>query len=161
MRSSNAAVVGARPFSKRLLCASFALSVIALAMAACGGGEDENGTIAGEAVTITTEIDFTTEPYSGTFSVDEGSEALGCESGTFVDTAVEDGVNKRLTCEEGDRQGTFTIFFQPMGEEPGRPWRVESATGDFSGLQGEGDFSVDLSDDETSGVETLIGEISY
>lgn len=130
-----------------------------LALAACG--EEADPASRGEAVTITTEIDFSSEPFHGTFSVSEGSDALGCAKGTFIDTPVEDGVNKELTCEEGERQGTIIILFQPRGDEDGRPWRVASATGDFSDLEGGGEFSVDLADDEKSGVETLTGEISY
>jgi hypothetical protein len=161
MRSWNAAVVKPMPSRTRLLCSASVLTAIALALAACGDG-DEDGGIEGEAVTITTEIDFTNQPPKGTFSVDEGSEALGCESGAFVDTEVDDGVNKQLTCEEGGRQGTFTIFFQPEGDLSDRRWRVESATGDFSGLAGEGDFSLEINDeDEDAGVETLTGEITY
>jgi hypothetical protein len=162
MRSkSNASVVETTPCPKRFLCAVSFLAVILLTLGACGGDEDgdEAGASEAGAVTITTKIDFTDKPYRGTFSVEEGSEALGCASGTFVDIEVDIGLNKKMTCEEGERQGTFTIFFEEG--QPGAGWRVEKATGDFSGLQGFGDFSLDLSKDEKSGVETFTGNINY
>lgn len=136
-------------YRKRLLGTTPLLTMAVLALAACR-----------ETVTVTTAIDFSSQPYHGTFSVDEGADALGCASGTFVDTVLPEGINKEMTCEEGAGQGSFTIFFDPIGEEPGQPWRVVSATGDFRGLEGDGEFSIEYSDDQT-GVETLIGKISY
>lgn len=129
----------------------------------CGGDDDAEGTSAGTgSLTIVTDIDFSSEPYRGTFEVTEGSDELGCSGGTFLDqNAGEDGVNKVLTCTDGERSGSFTILFHPTPEESDvSRWQVVRATGDFTGLEGEGDFSVDYSDDEESGVETLTGEVS-
>jgi hypothetical protein len=134
------------------------LALIALAplalVAGCGGEESGSGSI-----TLTTEIDFAAgEMPRGTFDVTEGERFLGCSSGTFVDLEAEGGVNKILTCDEGDKEGTFTIFFTPPEDSP---WRVVEETGDFSGLEGEGEFSVEVNEEEESGVETLTGEVSY
>src|SRR4029450_5557589 len=124
----------------------------------CGGDDDGEGTSADTgSLTIVTDIDFTSEPYTGTFEVTEGSDELGCSGGTFVDQNVGgDDVDKGLTGADGERSGSFTILFHPTPEESDvSRWQVVRATGDFTGLEGEGDFSVDYSDDEESGVETL------
>jgi hypothetical protein len=129
----------------------------------CGGDDDGEGTSADTgSLTIVTDIDFTSEPYTGTFEVTEGSDELGCSGGTFVDQNVGgDDVDKVLTCTDGERSGSFTILFHPTPEESDvSRWQVVRATGDFTGLEGEGDFSVDYSDDEESGVETLTGDVS-
>ncbi len=119
---------------------------------------------AGGAVTIATEIDFSSEPFNGTFEVTEGSDVLGCSQGTFVDTPTAQGIDKLLTCESGERSGTFTANFTLQdipgpGDENGR-WRIAGATGDFTGLSGGGDFSV-VEETPDSGTETLTGEIEY
>jgi hypothetical protein len=59
---------------------------------------------------LETEIDFSLEPYSGTFEVTEGAEILGCVSGSFVDTMSASGDFKELTCESGERSGTTGNF---------------------------------------------------
>lgn len=108
-------------------------------------------------MTITTQIDFTEEPFQGTFEVLEGADALGCSSGTFVDTPTERGVHKEFTCESGTGTGTFTAEFFP----PGGPWKIVDADDDFGELSGWGAFAVtpDETDPENTGVETFIGEI--
>ncbi len=115
-------------------------------------------------VTITTQVDFSSEPIHGTFEVPEGSDVLGCSRGTFVDTPTEQGIDKLLTCESGERSGTFTANFTPQdisgpGDQNG-PWRIVGATGDFTGLSGSGDFSV-VEEASDSGTETLTGKIEY
>jgi len=134
-----------------------AATVFALGVAGCGGSDNEG------SLTITTDIDFKSEPYEGTFEVSEGEDVLGCSSGAFVDHEVGDGVNKVSTCADGERSGTFTIFFEPRDALLAHvsPWRVVAATGDFSGLEGEGDFSLDVNEDDESGVETFTGDIEY
>ena len=118
----------------------------------------------GGTVTISTQIDFSSEPFNGTFEVTEGSDVLGCSRGTFVDTPTQQGINKLLTCEAGERSGTFTANFSPQdipgpGDQNG-PWRIVAATEDFTGLSGSGDFSV-VEETPDSGTETLTGEIEY
>jgi hypothetical protein len=116
-------------------------------------------------ITITTHIDFSAEPYHGTFEVTEGPEVLGCVSGSFVDTPTASAVLKKLTCESGTRSGTFTVEFNPQnipgpGDENG-PWTIKEGTADFAELSGGGDFSVINDDAAQSGVETLTGEIQF
>ena len=67
-----------------------------------------------------------------------------------------------MTCTDGERSGSFTILFHPTGEESDvSRWQFVRGTGEFTGIAGEGDFSVDYSDDEDSGVETLAGDVSF
>lgn len=127
-----------------------------LLVGACGSDEPTAG-----PVTIETAPDFSARPVVGTFQVTEGAATLGCSGGTFADTfdeATED-VSKVMTCSEPDT-GTFTIVFDPDGYDTGPgesngPWRIVDATGDFAGVQGEGDFWL------ISDVETYSGDIEY
>jgi hypothetical protein len=127
----------------------------------CGGDDDTES----RSLTVVTDIDFSREPYKGTFEVTEGADALGCSSGKFVDKNVgEQDVEKVSICTEVPRQrsGTFTILFHPTGEEGDvSRWEFVRGTGDFAGIEGEGDFSVDYSDDEETGVETLTGDVRF
>jgi hypothetical protein len=113
---------------------------------------------------LETEIDFSAEPYSGTFEVTEGAEILGCVSGSFVDTLSASGDFKELTCESGERSRTFTIEFNPpnvwMAEWTG-PWTVKEGRDDFSGLSGGGEFQAVFDLEDQSGVEIYTGEIEY
>lgn len=121
-------------------------------------------------VTIVTDIDFSEEPFSGPFEVTEGAEILGCSSGGFVDhpggvvPGARGVITKNFTCGDGGT-GTFTANFQPF--TPADPscdgsghWNITDATGDFTGLRGEGDFCVVLTGPE-SGEETLTGSIHF
>ena len=129
-----------------------------VAVASCGPSP-QKGTI-----TLETEIDFSAEPYSGTFEVTEGAELLGCVSGSFVDTLSASGDFKELTCESGERSGTFTIEFDPPNvwmAEPSGPWTVKEGTDDFSGLSGGGEFQGIFDLEDQSGVSTYTGEIEY
>lgn len=122
-------------------------------VAACATGPAQN------SATIITQIDFTTEPFNGTFEVTEGADVLGCSSGTFVDTPTGRGIHKEFTCESGARIGTFTAEFFPPG---GGPWKIVNAIDDFSGLSGWGAFALTPSNaGESAGVETFIGEIQF
>lgn len=119
-----------------------------------------------ENITIVTHIDFSAEPYQGTFELTDGPDFLGCERGTFVDTPAGDSVLKELTCEAGERSGTITLEFTPQdipGDQSGQngPWSVKDGSDDFSGLSGDGDFWVIYTDGGESGVETFIGEVQY
>jgi hypothetical protein len=128
------------------------------------GGDDEDpapGSTA-SSVGITTDVDFGEEPFSGTFEVTEGADALGCATGTFVDATGDEEIEKTFTCTDGLREGTFTaLITRPSEEGEQTPWRVVDATADFAGLEGEGEFSVDEDDEDKTGVETLTGEVAY
>lgn len=122
-------------------------------------------------VTIVTDIDFTSDPFSGTFVVTDGAELLGCSEGTFVDWPS--GINppsggalaKYFTCDSPG-SGGFVANFQTWtgksgpGEGNGN-WNVTGGTGDFARLHGQGDFWVVLSEGGLSGVETLTGSIHF
>ena len=122
-------------------------------LTACAGGPTSG------PITLVTQIDFSSQPFTGTFQVTQGSQILGCSEGTFVDTPTEDAVHKLLTCESGSNTGAFTIEFVPI--EEGVPWSVVDATGDFAGLTGTGEFTLEASEDQLSGVETFAGDIEY
>lgn len=146
-------------------------------LAACSDPEpradDEStrrGPVPGEAVSMVTDVDFSSAPFSGTFRVDEGSDVLGCSSGTFVDSRADfDGIYKILTCDDGGT-GTFTVRAHTMtlGCKDGPPevckgtWSIDFplSTGDFVGVQGFGEFEV-MFDEPNSAVETLEGEIHF
>jgi hypothetical protein len=118
-------------------------------LAACATGPTQGST------TIITQIDFTTQPFKGTFKVTEGADVLGCSSGTFVDTPTDRGVHKKFSCESGTRMGTFTAEFFP----PGGPWKIVNGIDDFSGLSGWGAMALTQQVGATTGVETFIGEV--
>ena len=99
--------------------------------------------IAGPTIVIETVIDF--DSGTGTFEVTTGSDALGCSSGTVIETGGPGGIINELTCEEGGG-GTVTIQWQidDRAAGPGDvngPWSVIDATGDFAGALGEGLWS--------------------
>ena len=93
----------------------------------------------------------------------EGADALGCATGTFVEAGTgNEEIEKTFTCTDGSREGTFTALITRSGEEGEQtPWRVSDATEDFTGLEGDGDFSVDQNEEDKTGVETLTGEVAY
>jgi len=120
-------------------------------------------------VTIVTAISFATFPFSGTFAVVEGADTLGCSAGEFVDhpsgfePPTRGNIAKIFTCTTGGN-GTFTANFEPTlkpgpGDGNGH-WNITDATDDFTGLHGEGDFSVTFTPPD-SGVETLTGDVHY
>ena len=129
----------------------------------CGGDDEDPATgSTASSVEITTEIDFSEQPFSGTFEVNEGADALGCTTGTFVDGTGDEEIEKTFTCTDGPREGTFTALITLPGEEGEQtPWRIVDATADFTGLEGDGEFSVDENDEDKTGVETLTGEVAY
>ena len=142
--------------------------LLAVFVVAATGCSDDAATAG--PVTIETEIRFAEEGIAGTFVVTEGTDVLGCMSGSFADVDfVEVGdlvdVTKVLTCESGEREGSFSVVFTPDENAPGPgeqngPWTVTEATGDFTGLQGGGDFSF-VATSDTEGNETLTGTIEY
>lgn len=125
-------------------------------------------------VTIQTDIDFTTSPFSGDFEVTEGAEILGCSTGTFVDfphsQAAPSAIDKVFTCTDGG-SGQFVATFRPTPQPgPGHGnghWNVTSGTDDFASLRGQGDFWVVFTDFDpetgrpTAGEETLTGEVHF
>ena len=137
-------------------------------LAGCGGDDEGPATDSTSgSIEITTEVDFSEEPFSGTFAVAEGADALGCATGTFVDSpgvesAGNQEIEKTFTCTDGSREGTFTALITlPREEGEKTPWRVVDAIDDFTGLEGDGEFSVDENEENKTGVEILTGEVAY
>jgi hypothetical protein len=122
-------------------------------------------------VTIVTQIDFSTFPFHGTFSVVDGASLLGCSGGTFVDHPIAlashgaSAKEKDLTCAAGEASGSsFIVIFQ-VTPAPGPGlgnghWEVFTGTGAFANLHGGGDFSV-VPTSPTTGMETLTGTIKF
>ncbi|MBN4047467.1 hypothetical protein JYT71_00515 [Acidimicrobiaceae bacterium AH-315-P05] len=121
---------------------------------------------------IQTQTTFSeTDVPMGTFDVATGADVLGCSSGTFVESAVDEidddlvEVTQVFTCESGPKVGTFSARFIPGQDvdEPDLqtgPWEVGEGTEDFAGLVGGGDFSV-VYGPSFSGIETLAGTIEF
>jgi hypothetical protein len=159
---------------------SLAATVFAVLVTACHTGPIEPGnspthepqfsTKPVGPVTINTVIDFTEFPFSGTFTVSEGSELLGCSAGTFVDVPAggfsRGAIRKTFTCTTGPNAGsTFTVSFRPTpAPGPGQAnghWQVIGGTGAYANLRGQGDFSVVFSETTPEGFETLTGSIHF
>jgi hypothetical protein len=130
----------------RLLIWLVLVVVVGTLVAACATGPTQS------SVAITTQIDFSGEAPNGTFEVNEGADVLGCSSGTFADSQTESGLHKEFTCESGTKTGTFTAEFSP----PSGPWKIVDATDEFSGLSGEGDFSLAPASEVDEGTEVSL-----
>jgi len=84
--------------------------------------------------------------FGGTFVVDQGAHVLGCDSGSVAESGSPQGITNTFTCEDGDREGSFTFRWTIVegSDGPGDangPWTVVGTTGDFAGLAGEGLWS--------------------
>lgn len=104
--------------------------------------------IAEGTINIETEVPPPSEGRTpaGTFVVDQGADVLGCSSGSVVQGPSPQGIFNAFTCEDGDREGTFTFVWSIIdgSDGPGDfngPWSVLDTTGDFAGLTGEGLWS--------------------
>jgi hypothetical protein len=148
-------------------------------LAGCSGGDDGS-------FTLVMDFAFYETPVSGTFTVSEGSNALGCSRGTFVDKtefAPVPRMTEELTCTDGGRTGSFIIRVLPAhpASQPNEAdpevetgtatdtdpepietrWRFDGGTGDFTGLEGEGDLILELNGNEFSGVGTVTGNVVF
>jgi hypothetical protein len=118
------------------------------------------GTVEPASITIEHKLDISARPIAGTFEVMEGADTLGCSSGTFVDVPNPIGELKRVMTCSGPNTGTFTHTFDVVGSYSGPgdqngPWLMLDATGDFTGLQGGGDWWA------IGTTETITGDIEY
>lgn len=141
--------------------------VLAAATMVTGYGGGGGGESTGEPApfTIVTTVDFLADPPSGTFDVEQGSDALGCSGGTFVDHPLLEGdfgtgqsggvLLKVLTCTNGERSGSFLIHFQMAFER----WKFHGGTGDFRTVEGEGHYFIRRGD--FGGIETLCGTVRF
>lgn len=160
------------------------VSVLALVVGACGGGEDGEGAAAdtsaapttepGEAIVIRTRMVIAAtagaEPIA-TGEVLEGSTLGGsplCAGGTIRDShasldpavAPLGLIDRMITCSDG----TVRIVFTP-GEAQGQTqtgsWTIVSGSGTFEGLRGTGEMEVAYDpDDDSLGLETLTGTVT-
>jgi hypothetical protein len=128
------------------------------------GGEKIIITFPYDGSTVSELILGNVESMKGTFEVIYGADVLGCEQGSFVEWIGEipQGTAdlKELTCESGERSGTFTVS-QLLAFYSGGPMYLTRATDDFYGLSGEGEWFAVENEDEDIVVETLIGKIKY
>lgn len=149
------------------IVAATALAALSLAGAAAAAGPPS-------PVAIDAVIDFSSVPFSGTFTVSEGAGALGCAGGTFVDSPPDVGqLERQFACTSGAGAGDeFLVLFKndctflSHGTFQCRPgpgylgqgqWMILSGTGAFDGLHGSGDMFVVRTDD--IGHETWTGRI--
>ncbi len=126
--------------------------------------EPASGETGDDIINIETEVDFESEPPGGTFVVDQGADQLGCRSGSVVEKAGQPRITNTFTCEDGDREGTFTFMWMVVegSEGPGDfngPWSVLDATGDFAGLTGEGLWSGVV--EEETGFGSFPGAVEF
>lgn len=152
-----------------------AIVVVVLVAGACGATQESEPTTTPPPTTVPTTVAPTTAPTeaveamqfgelaieteirfwfedptdngAGTFTVSEGSELLGCSTGTFVEVVAGSNVEKTFTCLDGNRHGTFSLAFswEKRGSESETPrlqlttpWSVCGGTDDFDTLTGGG-----------------------
>ena len=107
-------------------------------------------------VTFVSTVDLVDS--TGTFVVTIGADVLGCSSGTIERTNnSESTFSEVMTCEEGSNSGTFTLYHSLTAAFV---WEVRSSSGDFAGLQGEGNWDYRATG-TGSAVETATGDIEY
>jgi hypothetical protein len=85
--------------------------------------------------------DIASEPSTGRFVVSVGADTLGCDEGRFFGSV--DRNLWTMTCESGSRSGEIKMAFEPvLGEDETftGTWTIESGTGDFETLSGEGEL---------------------
>lgn len=115
----------------------------------------------GGAVTFDIDLNLL-DPPTGRFVVSEGADVLGCDDGRFF--MASDRELFTMTCENGERSGEIKMAFATVVAEDESitgTWVIESATGDFETLTGEGDL-VGVRDMTTRTItETRTGEIRY
>lgn len=115
-------------------------------------------------VTIETAVDFEAVQTTGTFEVVKGAALLGCTAGSLTEFGGPSGITNVMTCEDGDRVGTFTLRWEILNsaEGPGEfngPWSVLESSDDFAGLSGEGLWSG--TDDGDVGMGSFPGTIEF
>ena len=168
--------------------ASVLLALLAaLALSACGGGRDDAADTtaatsiqtgpspdgeASEPILIKTLVTFAREASglvaegSVTGEVLRGStigDSPFCPGGTFRDrdTNAANVVDRTFECPDG----TLRINMTPgtgVGRKQGGPWKVISGTGAFEGLQGNGEWEVELQrGNEMKGRETFTGTVTH
>jgi len=158
------------------------VSVVALVLGACGGGQDvaaNTGMVSitepsGEAIVISTRVVIAAvegADIPATGEILEGS-TLGsepfCVGGTTQDRHASGDpamepyglLDRTITCPDGNVKMAFTPG-QPQGLIQGGSWTIVSGTGAYEGLRGSGEMDVtyDASDDSLAH-ERLTGTVT-
>jgi hypothetical protein len=157
------------------------VSVLALVVGACGGGENGEGAAADTSAAPTTEPDEAivirtrvviagapgAEPIA-TGEVLEGSSLGGapfCAGGTVLDSHGSTDptvwlIRETITCPDG----TLTLLVtpdEPQGLTQTGSWTVDNGTGAFEGLRGSGQMDVVYDPDPDSPADvTLTGTVT-
>lgn len=118
----------------------------------------------GGDIEITTVFDF--ETNSGTWNVAEGASALGCDGGTLVEVVLATGLEQTMTCDDGPRSGDIVLRVTPEPVDDDfmefvSDWTVHSATGDFVGLQGGGDWFAKIDADGGGSADVWTGSFDF
>jgi hypothetical protein len=157
------------------------VSVLALVVGACGGGEGAADTSAapttepGEAIVIRTRMAIAategSEPIA-TGEVLEGSTLGGsplCAGGTIHDShasldpavAPLGMIDRMITCSDGTVRIVFTPEVgAPQGETQTGSWTIVTGSGAFEGLRGTGEMEIAYDPDTSLGLETLTGTVT-
>lgn len=157
-----------------IAAAAAVVAIIAVAAAVLTQGDDDEPTaaVAGEVTMEVVMGDLRGDLGSGDFTVTEGVGVLGCRSGTFTDVQAtypdnepqgnEPVITREFTCTTGgDNQGTFTLDFtfdeSSPRQDPRFTWSVVDATGDYEGLEGQGEAR---HDSDATLIEVWVGALS-
>lgn len=101
---------------------------------------------AGDPISIEAEVVFGEVGGTGTWTVIEGADVLGCDGGTLTEFPAEDAAAQELTCT-GTRSGAFVGRFAPAaagGTTYTSSWDVIVASGDFGDMSGFGSWTGEI-----------------
>jgi hypothetical protein len=155
-----------------------ALTVAAIAVAGCGGGDGEDGAAGSpttnssdsasagepEQILIKTRLDAPTGKILDDSTI---GDSPFCPGGTVRDRHGTPGiglVDRTITCQDG----TLRMGFDPqvpVGDTQSGPWRIVSGTGAYEGWQGSGEMVIrydpsDNSQHPTNGRERFTGTVT-
>lgn len=94
----------------------------------------------GAAIVIEGEITFGERFATGTWEATKGADVLGCSGGSLYERGAEDHIANRMTCENGDKAGSFVGRFAPAGTgaTSTSSWELILTDGDFADMSGTG-----------------------
>jgi hypothetical protein len=170
--------------SRRARWLGVALTIMAIGVAACGGGGDAVGTTAspstesdsvagdaasGEPILIKTRVTFAREVNGEVLDGSVIGDSPFCPGGRFQDRHGDDAiglVDRTFACPDGSLRIGFTPG-SPQGRTQSGPWKVLrqcwwilSGTGAFEALQGSGEMEVKYErGSDTDGHETFTGTV--
>lgn len=118
--------------------------------------------VVGGPVTFEVLADIDATVTTGRFVVVDGADTLGCDEGRFY--GAVDRALFTMTCETGSRSGEINMAFDPiLGEDEtfSGTWVIESGTGDFETLSGEGELQEVRNVEAGTITGTRSGEIRF